>query len=1034
MTAKKYQVALLMELFFLMFLVKLPAQGWEQVFVRAQNIGKINAKILGTTDGGLLIYQTLFTVPARDSQRMIIIKLDASGQIQWERLHPERISLILQTDGGGYRTYGSGYRELQIDSLSPGGRWIKRDRIAMPDWFHTPSVYRGGDDHLFLVQDQVSGQPVRLLKITKDGGILWEREFAPFRIHDVSQLLSDGAGGGYLIHIIEFTEGEEWSRVIARFDQNGDDIWDTDSLFVEHLYLDQESNRLYGVAHDELSVLDPSSGEVVFQNAVTMPGNVFEGFHWIEPQGNHLYIGGGSGVSSDGDITLVKTDLDGDILLSRTFGSQVADEALFGMAAMPNNGLAILGNTNLYANHPDFPAGTDFYLILTDSLGRSITNYVRGSIYIDQGEECVPDSTESKLAGWFVKISNEERLYFGLTDENGDYQVRVDTGAYQVEVLPPNIYWEACEPVQRIEMDIQFDTVTVDFSMQSVYECPLLRVDVSTPFLRRCYENTYTVKYCNEGTVTAENATLEVLLDSFLLPQSSTPSWDEHIGQELQYSIGVVEPGQCGEIRIRVTVDCENTLIGQSHCVEARVFPDTLCTPPGINWDGSSLEVSGRCLGDSVEFTIQNVGLDMTMPSSFTVIENDVIYFGGTIQLPAGESRVITTFANGNTFGLSAKQPDGHPGSSNPFVIIEGCAALDNDPEFGFVTTNPFDEGDPFIAIDCQENRGSWDPNDIQAFPRGVGDERLLGREVDIEYKIRFQNTGTDTAFMVVIRDTLPAELDIASFQAGAASHPYTCEVLNGNILEFTFSNIMLPDSNVNEPASHGAVQYKISQVKGLLPGSEIRNRAGIYFDFNAPVITNTAWHTIRKPIRLGIEEGGENCSFAALQPQMVMTIDTVEYPEFDSLYLWSGMVLPAQLIEIDTTLNAGGTVAGKVYLADSLHLEEWVNQYGCDSIVRLDISIDPLSGLPGVSEVRVFPNPAPGEGPALGFRLGEALLLAIDLFDAAGRFVQEIYPGNYTEPGDKLLKVDATNLPAGLYFLRMKAGGAVVIRKVIIR
>lgn len=54
-----------------------------------------------------------------------------------------------------------------------------------------------------------------------------------------------------------------------------------------------------------------------------------------------------------------------------------------------------------------------------------------------------------------------------------------------------------------------------------------------------------------------------------------------------------------------------------------------------------------------------------------------------------------------------------------------------------------------------------------------------------------------------------------------------------------------LPDSNRNEPASHGFVQFSVSPVPQTLLGTIIRNRASIYFDFNSPVLTNTVLHTV---------------------------------------------------------------------------------------------------------------------------------------------------------------------------------------------
>jgi hypothetical protein len=58
--------------------------------------------------------------------------------------------------------------------------------------------------------------------------------------------------------------------------------------------------------------------------------------------------------------------------------------------------------------------------------------------------------------------------------------------------------------------------------------------------------------------------------------------------------------------------------------------------------------------------------------------------------------------------------------------------------------------------------------------------------------------------------------------------------------MEFKFDNILLPDSNINEPMSHGYISYRIKPKSTLITGDTIRNSASIYFDFNPPIITNT--------------------------------------------------------------------------------------------------------------------------------------------------------------------------------------------------
>jgi uncharacterized repeat protein (TIGR01451 family) len=135
---------------------------------------------------------------------------------------------------------------------------------------------------------------------------------------------------------------------------------------------------------------------------------------------------------------------------------------------------------------------------------------------------------------------------------------------------------------------------------------------------------------------------------------------------------------------------------------------------------------------------------------------------------------------------------------------------------------------------------GSYDPNDKLARTSSQYSDSIyyIGTDEWIDYTIRFQNTGTDTAFNVVITDTLPPTLDPASLVIGAGSHPFTWEVRDDGVLKFYFINILLPDSNVNEPASNGFVGFRIRPRLPLTPGTVIENIANIYFDFNPPIIT----------------------------------------------------------------------------------------------------------------------------------------------------------------------------------------------------
>ena len=141
---------------------------------------------------------------------------------------------------------------------------------------------------------------------------------------------------------------------------------------------------------------------------------------------------------------------------------------------------------------------------------------------------------------------------------------------------------------------------------------------------------------------------------------------------------------------------------------------------------------------------------------------------------------------------------------------------------------------------------GSYDPNDKQVSPAGEGENGEIPLNTKkLTYKIRFQNTGTDTAFTVVIRDEIDEDLDLTTLTTLGASHGWSFEVEEDRRVKWTFENILLPDSNINEPASHGYVSYTIELKENLPVDTRIENTAGIYFDFNPPIITNTTVNTL---------------------------------------------------------------------------------------------------------------------------------------------------------------------------------------------
>jgi len=168
---------------------------------------------------------------------------------------------------------------------------------------------------------------------------------------------------------------------------------------------------------------------------------------------------------------------------------------------------------------------------------------------------------------------------------------------------------------------------------------------------------------------------------------------------------------------------------------------------------------------------------------------------------------------------------------------------------------NPFDD----TAVLKQVVTGSYDPNDKQESNGGTINQRYINDGKSLLYLIRFQNTGNDTAFNVVVRDTLDAKIDWSSLQMIGSSHRYRLQITEGNKLAWEFRNILLPDSNINEPASHGYIAYRLKPKNTVVTGDIISNSAGIFFDYNLPVQTNTEQTVVMAtvlPVKLSQFEG----------------------------------------------------------------------------------------------------------------------------------------------------------------------------------
>ncbi|MEM6803781.1 MAG: T9SS type A sorting domain-containing protein, partial [Bacteroidota bacterium] len=297
----------------------------------------------------------------------------------------------------------------------------------------------------------------------------------------------------------------------------------------------------------------------------------------------------------------------------------------------------------------------------------------------------------------------------------------------------------------------------------------------------------------------------------------------------------------------------------------------------------------------------------------------------------------------------------------------------------------------------CTDIINGFDPNDMLVSPEGECEEGFILNEQPLTYTIRFQNTGNAEAINIFLLDTLDTDLDPGSMRILGQSHePMITELIDDRILKFSFDNINLPDNTSNEPQSHGYVIYEILPKANRTVGSEIENRAGIYFDFNEAIVTNTVRNTITDEIPsydLGISQrGGSLIADQAADPGIS--------------FQW-----------VDCT-NGNREIPGAT--SQSFSPEEngsylvRIREGGCEALSEC-ISLNTVN-LEGelLTALQVYPNPVSDK---VHIELGETFFdIAISLYHANGQLISR----------QKIPATDQFSLKlpeqSGIYFLKIEA------------
>jgi uncharacterized repeat protein (TIGR01451 family) len=344
------------------------------------------------------------------------------------------------------------------------------------------------------------------------------------------------------------------------------------------------------------------------------------------------------------------------------------------------------------------------------------------------------------------------------------------------------------------------------------------------------------------------------------------------------------------------------------------------------------------------------------------------------------------------------------------FVLVSPSAGLGNE-----ITISAEVEESAGVDVDINNNSvlvtgvttAAFDPNDKQVLPQGICDPKWTLQPEEFTYTIRFQNLGNAPAQNIFIYDTLSVHLDPNSVVfRGASPFDPLIEIIDNTILKFTFNNVYLPDSTSDAEGSIGYVIFDIAPFNSNLPdNTAIENSAGIIFDMNEPIITNTVLNTIVDEIPTVNDE--------------IILNEGISLAQENADYTWFAECDEQQPLDLNTQAIDANTLAG----LDINAISAAIDYQGCPTVITDCVVVVGTEEIEESFNLNIYPNPSNGS-----FRVETEFETGrLEIFEISGKM---IYSSNLNTNNFLV------NLPlcSGIYILKVSnINGESTQQKIII-